>query len=605
MKIKGKIAAVGCALVVLCATVGCGGTKSIYDNRGLTSFEYSLQNITGTDSLGREIGTVTEQDNEKYVGMYYFLTHGSIPQSTYKNVEEMLADGLKDELFSTNSQIAPAMNCYYWNEPIFGYYHSEDEWVFRRQVAMLSWAGVDFLALDVTNGYTYDEVWWMYFRVLDEIQKTGVKVPKIVFLTNNNMNERVPVGTNVVEYLYDQIYSKGLYKDLWFSLGDKPLIIASSAPSNGPGPSEEMYEFFDIRQTVWPNDPVQNYEGFPWISFKRPQENYNGIMSVSVCQHYKTFMSNSYYYEGNKYMENWGRGWTDETGNTEEGIFSGANIGEQWETVYENIDAVDLAFVCGWNEWTAYKFVDPGINNGLPYWVDQFNNEFSRDIEPTAGVLRDNYFMQLCENIRKFKRKDTDYSIKVDPSEIDMDNESGWTRVKEQYVNITGSTMNRNFKGATADKFYTDTTGRNDIASIKVAYDENNLYFRVSTVEDITAYEANDDKWMNIYIGTPEADAWNGFGFVVNRSVNGNKTSLHSLDKDGKATLISSDIELRVSGTNSYVAIPLSLLNLDQKNINIDFKVSDNVQNQENILSHYISGCSAPIGGLSYNYKVK
>ena len=148
MKKLKKIIAIGCALLVF-GMVGCK-EKSVYDERNLSVFDYTYQNITGTDGLGREIGTVTEK-NDKLVGIYWFLCHGSIHHEKPYNVEEMLANGLKDELFGNDSTVAPAMKPYYWNKPVFGYYHSEDEWVFRRQVAMLVWAGVDFIALDVNN----------------------------------------------------------------------------------------------------------------------------------------------------------------------------------------------------------------------------------------------------------------------------------------------------------------------------------------------------------------------------------------------------------------------------------------------------------------------
>ena len=54
----------------------------------------------------------------------------------------------------------------------------------------------------------------------------------------------------------------------------------------------------------------------------------------------------------------------------------------------------------GWNEWTAGKFSRPG----LPVvFVDQFDQEYSRDIEPVAGLHNDNYYYQLVANVRRYK----------------------------------------------------------------------------------------------------------------------------------------------------------------------------------------------------------
>ena len=41
-----------------------------------------------------------------------------------------------------------------------------------------------------------------------------------------------------------------------------------------------------------------------------------------------------------------------------------------------------------------------GIDNAF---VNQFNDEFSTDIEPVNGDLMDNYYYQLVANIRRYK----------------------------------------------------------------------------------------------------------------------------------------------------------------------------------------------------------
>ncbi len=44
----------------------------------------------------------------------------------------------------------------FWNEPIFGYYDNEDQWVLRRHGEMLADAGVDVVIFDCSNG---DRLW--------------------------------------------------------------------------------------------------------------------------------------------------------------------------------------------------------------------------------------------------------------------------------------------------------------------------------------------------------------------------------------------------------------------------------------------------------------
>lgn len=52
-----------------------------------------------------------------------------------------------------------------------------------------------------------------------------------------------------------------------------------------------------------------------------------------------------------------------------------------------------------WNEWCAQLFrVD-----GKYVFTDNFNQEFSRDIEPMKGGHGDRYYRWLCEYIRAYK----------------------------------------------------------------------------------------------------------------------------------------------------------------------------------------------------------
>jgi hypothetical protein len=50
------------------------------------------------------------------------------------------------------------------------------------------------------------------------------------------------------------------------------------------------------------------------------------------------------------------------------------------------------------------------------------------------------------------------------------------------------------------------------------------------------------------------------------------------------------------------IKIPLSTLGLTADNCEIQFKVADNVAKFDDIMNYYVTGDSAPIGRLSYNY---
>lgn len=86
----------------------------------------------------------------------------------------------------------------------------------------------------------------------------------------------------------------------------------------------------------------------------------------------------------------------------------GPFFAQQWQSALQ-IDP-QFVFVTGWNEWTAGRQYNPGVSMlghvtkpGQYYYVDNYNEEFSRDIMPMKGGYGDNYYMQLVGNIRRYK----------------------------------------------------------------------------------------------------------------------------------------------------------------------------------------------------------
>ena len=67
-------------------------------------------------------------------------------------------------------------------------------------------------------------------------------------------------------------------------------------------------------------------------------------------------------------------------------------------------------YINDWNEWTAGKY-QPAEGQTTPFmrrnstyfFVDQYNAEFNRTIQPMKGGYTDNYYMQMAQNIRRYK----------------------------------------------------------------------------------------------------------------------------------------------------------------------------------------------------------
>ena len=68
-----------------------------------------------------------------------------------------------------------------------------------------------------------------------------------------------------------------------------------------------------------------------------------------------------------------------------------------------------------------------------------------------------------------------------------------WRDVQPEFRDHVGETQPRHFDGV-GGTHYTNTSGRNDFAELKVTRDATNLYFYAQTVQPITA--STGANWM-------------------------------------------------------------------------------------------------------------
>ncbi len=555
--------------------------QAVDDERNLSDYDFARNSVSSVDALGR-VTLAGDGEESRDVGLFYFLWLGAHASGSKIYDVSDLEENDPDALWATDSDESPVGTYHFWGEPLYGYYHSADPWVITRHVELFTMIGIDYLLFDVTNAVTYDNVLKVLFPILDKYQKQGWDVPKVGFMTNS--------GTyKVVKHLYSAYYDKNTsdcyYPDLWYSPNGKPLILSNNLYFDEEKPEDKVYiDFFQIRDTQWPNAVYQDEEAFPWMSWTYPQMNHSGTISVSVAQHTASKMSLT--------DANWGRSFSQkEFVNLEGQSEKGINFQFQWDTALNapktGSDAVNNVFVTGWNEWIAIKFAD---TTGV-YFVDTFNQEYSRDIEMMKGGYGDNYYLQLFKNIRAFKYSDP-VKYKIAERTIDLSSDGGWEGVRS-YPDFVGDALNRNFRNYLGNETLTDDTARNDIASVKVAHDSAKMYFRVETAADITPYESGDTSWMNVWIGTKKDGI--GYDYVINREYG----KLCRIE-NGKYT-VAGDCEIYVNGNVMTVAVPLSAIGQTGEIPAIRFKVSDHVDASDT-MNFYIQGDSAPIGRLSYTY---
>ncbi len=589
-----------------------------------------------TDMLGRTVGnsyTSTEREN-KTVGLFFHTWHSSNAGMGTRNITEILKEHpeIRNDY---SSKLWGNAGCYHWNEPVWGYYRSSDEWVLRRQAEMLADAGVDAVFFDNTNGTaTFIEDVLVLLKVWSQARADGVNVPRISFMLP--MFDYNDVAVQLRE-IYKNIYRDGLYRELWFYWKGKPLMVGYPGRLNlSKAEDKEIYDFFNYRviNHAQSQDHVQvrdengnpvvmgaiqsevtdSFQLWNWIS-TTPQlinRNPDGTpeqVAVAIAHNWcaethLTAMNNDKY-------KVFGRHYRPSTGDydkRENAKLLGAYFEEQWEYALD-VDP-EFIWVTGWNEGVAGRFEDFwGVKNAFP---DNFSDEFSRDIEPSKGDLKDNYYYQLVRYIRRYKGVPA-AQVTDKPVTVDIETGAGWEEVSTVYESYPGDTFDRDSKGyknQETGKYYEykDSSGRNDIVSAKASYDANYVYFRAETAEDLTP--ATDDLWMRLLIDLDSVGgkktglpSWESFNYIVNRKSPGTS---------GKAVLERStggwnwetagDCDMKVDANVLQLRIPLEALGIKSgEPFVLNFKWADNnLSDGSDPLELYTLGDTAPGGRFKY-----
>ncbi len=538
----------------------------------------------GIDALGRTLSLqspdVPLPRSDRYIGLFYFswlAQHGKNgPYDITKIVREN-PDAIHDV---RHPAWGPVHAFHHWGESIFGYYTSDDAWVKRKHVQMLTDAGIDFLIIDATNAAPYIAQGLQLMEILDEYQKQGWNVPKMVFYTNSDSGA-------TIEKLYEGIYKKNLYPNLWFHWEGKPMIVGHPEEC-----SDEIKAFFRIKKSQWPNENQFHDDGFPWIAFERPQHVFknaqgeNEVINVAVAQHNGTIRFSSSAFYGDQ--TNWTRSFHDGKNDPAPDAFKyGYNFAEQFEFALEQDPKI--VFITGWNEWIAMVFDGPamGVKNEPVMFVDLCDTNNSRDIEPMVGGFGDNYYMQMIEWIRKYKG--------VQPPQA---RQKATRLVFKDYVN---DIPDRDVQGY-GELYYTNRTGRNDFDVMEVREDRDNVYFSAKTVDPITK---PDKHWMSLFLRTTNAAAensWEGYDFVLNRVAPVKGGAVLERSVGGWNWKEAAKVAMKVEGNELRLTIPKKVLGISG-NATFQFKWADNYQGEGDINSFYRDGDAAPIGRLNYVFQ--
>ena len=562
-----------------------------------------------TDELGRTLPTYAETGGlreDRTVALFYWSWHVSQDGGEPVNVQKIIDEHPEAQNDYTSPVWPTGARVHFWNESIYGFYKTNDVWVLRRHAELLADAGVDVIIFDNTNGtFTFRDSYIPIYETFMKALEDGVDVPKISYLlpfgdASNTMTQ--------LSAIYQDIYLREKYQQLWFYWESKPMVMAhKNFISGSTDIAKEMRTFFTFRGGQ-PGYLVgsTSYDTWGWLS-TYPQATYRArankdvieqmTVGVAVNHDYKTHQISAM--NGENII---GRTYTSKGIDTRENAVKyGANFAEQFDYALE----VDprVIFITGWNEWIAGRYEEwCGVKNAFP---DEFDDEYSRDLEPSKGRLRDNYYYQLVSYVRKYKGCE---EIPVYSEYENANLNSGkdaWDKVSADYVAYPNNTGDRDAKGY-GSYYYKDSSGRNDIIDAKVSKDGENVYFMVKCAADITPY--TDKNWMNLYIDCGDGWGWESFDYVVGaKPATASAAYLQKFTGDGYKLEDVCEVGYKLDGDTLVISVPKSALGISGEEYKIDFKWTDNVQDEDGsgifkgeILDFYRTGDVAPGGRFKY-----
>ncbi len=277
---------------------------------------------------------------------------------------------------------------HYWAKPAAGYYASSNTEVIRTHMTQLYTAGVDFIIVDLTNahdGYLTNGAYTPYikqpldalFSTIMEMRAEGLGTPYVVLWVGDWVGES---KGPLYQKLYDEYYNDTRYKDCFVYWDEKPLLLTvHTQPEDFPLKDKNLFTVRSMWNYLSINRPESQWSYMAESNYRQYAQAADGTieqMNVATAA-FPYYMS-----------------WTDTAHGRQGGLFWYA----QWSSAFET--RPKIVTLTWWNEWTAQRLKSP---DGDWVFTDNYNQEFSRDIEPMAGGHGDQYYQWMIQYISAYK----------------------------------------------------------------------------------------------------------------------------------------------------------------------------------------------------------
>ncbi len=357
-------------------------------NEGKVAYEKQPDGtVTAVPRDGHTIG-LDITDKKDIVGICYsvwfdyILGSGTEPVKNWHNITEVLEG---------KQNWGPSPAFHYWAKPAQGYYRSSDVNAIRNNMTMIYQAGVDFIILDHTNlnnGYLdnadlkkrmIDDPMTALFDTIMNMRAEGLGTPYVVVWCGDN-------DGRLYRYLYDAYYNQDKWQDCFVYWDGLPLLLTThTSPDRFPLKNEKIYTVrsmwglsvdFNAGQWSYLNPAINGCVTYG--SDGTPE--HIGVTTASQ-KNYMAMGTADSMRPGDAVSRNKGKTWYI-----------------QWYYAFKiRPKIVTLAW---WNEWTAQRL---DIGGGRYAFTDNFNTEYSRDIEPMEGGHGDRYYKWLVGYVSAYK----------------------------------------------------------------------------------------------------------------------------------------------------------------------------------------------------------
>jgi len=287
----------------------------------------------------------------------------------------------------------------------------------------------------------------------------------------------------------------------------------------------------------------------------------------------------------------------------------GLYFDEQWRHALPHNP--EFIFITGWNERVAQRYLSDGtmtfqgrvLPAGETFFVDLYDQEFSRDIEPMRGGFGDNYYWQMVANIRRYKGARPLPAASPAKTIAIPGDFAQWAEVKPVYLDDLHDTTHRDHDGVAGACHYTNKSGRNDLDTMHVAQDATHWFFHVRTREALTP--ATEADWMVLLLDTDQnaKTGSHGYDFRLHHT---RPTADSAIIEhwDGKSWQTIGTAKLQIGANELHLSAERSVLGFaPEKPLRFDFKWTDNIPATAEAIDFLDQGDTAPNARFNYCFQ--